>query len=88
MRSVILVSELLHKVDQCLDSLVWHGVVYRSAAATDRPVPLELDEPSFGRLLEELSLEFIVLFDAEGDVHAGAVAGVHGVGKVVRGAVY
>jgi hypothetical protein len=85
--SVILISELLHEVDECLNSLESHGIVDAGAASSHRSVALELDQAVLASLLKELSLELVVLLDAEGNVHAGAISRVHRVREVVARAV-
>src|SRR5690606_13742638 len=53
----ILLFEILHEGDQCLNAFKRHGVVNGSAHAADALVPLELHQPPRFCLGEELSVQ-------------------------------
>ena len=74
--SLVLELELLHEVDERLHALDGHGVVDGSAHTARETVSFEGDEPRAFRLFDELGVQLRGGSD-EGDVHHGAILGIH-----------
>lgn len=69
--------EILHESDQLLYTSQRHRIVYRSPNAADRSMPLELNHPFLGRLVDKLLLQFALL-QREGHVHERPDGGLDG----------
>ena len=79
LRLGVLLGELLHEGNECLNTLVGHSVVDGGAHTADRAVALEVTIPlaafTKGRI-KEASLDFVFIFGI-----LGAVLGTYGAGQ-------
>jgi hypothetical protein len=71
--SHVLLLEHLHESDKCFNTFNSHGVVKRSAAATNRTMTRQLDKVQFSGISNEFLGQIVGFFYQEGKVHAGAV---------------